>query len=328
MNPLAYSVGGLLYTPADSDTFATHVIRGDWPDLTAVCLCLEDSIQDAALSRAEARLVRTLDALGQADPARAAGSAMPLVFVRVRSPEHLAHVHARLGASADVLTGYVFPKFDLTNGEAYLAGLARINAARSRPLVAMPILESPQIAQISTRREVLGALRALFDAHRADILNVRVGGNDFCNLFALRRSVRQSIYDLGVVRDILVDIVNVFSDAYVVSGPVWEYYGAQAGGAWEAGLRREMALDLANGFFGKTAIHPAQLPVIRDCLKADAADVADARQILGWSDERRAVAGSAVAGRMNEVKCHARWAERVLLRAQVYGVREARGADE
>ena len=64
MNPLAYSVGGLLYTPADSDTFATHVIRGDWPDLTAVCLCLEDSIQDAALSRAEARLVRTLDALG------------------------------------------------------------------------------------------------------------------------------------------------------------------------------------------------------------------------------------------------------------------------
>lgn len=129
------------------------------------------------------------------------------------------------------------------------------------------------------------------------------------------------VTDLGVVRDILVDIVNIFSHEYVVSGPVWEYYGAP-GGEWETGLRRELELDIANGFFGKTAIHPSQLPVIGDSLKVSALDLADARQILNWSDDRKAVAGSAAGGRMNEVKCHGRWAERVMLRAELYGVRK------
>lgn len=318
MDPLAYSVGGLLYSPADNPDTAGHILRGDWPCLTSVALCLEDSIQDAALPRAEAQLCRTLDALRSA----ATPVALPLLFARVKSPEHLMHVHGLLGETEDVLTGYIFPKFDLTNAGGYLAGLAEINARRARPLFAMPILESRQIAHASTRRETLAALRDAVDAHRDSILNIRVGGNDFCNLYGLRRSVRQTIYDLGVVRDILVDIVNMFSDAYVVSGPVWEYYGRVPGGDWAAGLRRELELDRANGFFGKTAIHPTQLPLIYDSLKVSALDAADARQILDWSDESRAVAGNTTGSRMNEVKCHGRWAERIALRAERYGIRE------
>ena len=315
MNPLAYSVGGLMYSPANNPDVAGHVLNGDWPGLTALCLCLEDAIQDMAVERAEAILGDTLETLGEGS------TPLPLLFVRVKSPEHLAHVRRALGGRGNILTGYVFPKFDLSNAEAYLEELCRADAQRREPLYGMPILESLPIACASTRRESLAALRSVLDNSRERILNVRVGGNDFCNLYRLRRTVRQSIYDLGVVRDILVDIVNMFSDEYTVSGPVWEYYG-EPGGEWERGLRRELELDIANGFFGKTAIHPAQLPVIGDSLRVSALDLADAKQILNWSDDERAVAGSAAGGRMNEVKCHGRWAERILLRARLYGVRE------
>ena len=59
--------------------------------------------------------------------------------------------------------------------------------------------------------------------------------------------------------------------------------------------------------------------MIYESLKATATDVADARQLLNWSDERLGVAAG--SGRMNELKCHCKWAERILLRAEIYGVR-------
>ena len=307
MNQRAFSMGGLLYSPANNTDVAHHILAGDWPCLTSVCLCLEDSIRDCAVDEAEAQLVRTLTTLSMSN------SPLPMLFVRVRGTEHLRHIHQRLSGLEGVLTGYVFPKFDTSNAEEYLSELERFDV----PLCAMPILESRRIARIETRVQELTAIREIIDRHRDLILNIRVGGNDFCNLFGLRRSVSQSVYDLGVVRDILVDIVNMFSDEYVVSGPVWEYYG----GDWAKGLKRELELDIANGFIGKTAIHPCQLPVIFESLKVSRADYDDARRILHWSDDQRGVAGSADGERMNEVKCHGRWAERIMMRARAYGLR-------
>ena len=314
MNRLSFDVGALLYTPANNMTIASHILNRDWPGLSAVCLCLEDSIQESGLLQAEFQLKQTLETLQQTD------DSLPRLFVRVKSPEHFSHVNDMLGEAADVLTGYVFPKFDLTNSEEYLKKTELINSTRKVPVYVMPILESMQIARRDTRLNTLKTLREIVDSHRENILSIRVGGNDFCNLFGLRRSVRQTIYDLGVVRDILIDIVNMFSDDYVVSGPVWEYYGAVRDGEWAQGLRHELDLDIANGFFGKTAIHPVQLPIIRESLKVPLVDVIDARQILNWTDDQCGVAGSSVAGRMNEVRCHGRWAERILLRADIYGI--------
>lgn len=316
MDRSAYSVGALLYTPANNIDIAGHILHRDWPCLTSVCLCLEDSIQDSAVQQAERQLKHTLSSL------HTNGTDLPMLFVRVKSPAHLAHVHALLEEEEELLTGYVFPKFGPENAREYMGTLTRINAGREQRLRAMPILESMAIARRSTRLDSLETLRGVVDDHHDDILNVRVGGNDFCNLFGLRRSAHQSIYDLGVVRDTLVDIVNMFSDAYVVSGPVWEYYGNTRTEAWEEGLRRELELDLANGFFGKTAIHPSQLPVIYESLKVSAEDLADAGQILNWQDDEKAVSASTSGGRMNELKCHGRWAERILMRAEIYGTLE------
>ena len=315
MNSHAYSVGPLLYSPAIDPDVARHILGGDWPCLTSICLCLEDAVRESAMAEAEAQLVKTLGALSRAE------MRLPMVFVRVKSPAHLRHVHALLGELEGTLTGYVFPKFDLDNASAYLDALASINAGASRSLCAMPILESRPVASIATRHRQLTALRERLDACGDSILNIRVGGNDFSNLFGLRRTVKQTVYDLGVIRDILADIVNAFGDAYVISGPVWEYYGNSMDEPWAVGLRRELEMDCANGFFGKTAIHPAQLPVIYEALKASPQDVADARQILGWTDDRLGVCASADGGRMNELKCHGKWAERILRQAEIYGIR-------
>ena len=186
----------------------------------------------------------------------------------------------------------------------------------------MPILESGMVASINHRRENLMQIKSLVDSDREHILNVRVGGNDFCNLFGIRRHQDQTIYEIGVIRDILADVVNVFGADYVVSGPVWEYFGEDPQAPWARGLRREIALDLINGFVGKTAIHPSQLPVIAEELKPARADFEDARRILNWRSDGLAVQKSAAGSRMNEQKCHSRWAGKILALAEVYGVRE------
>lgn len=316
---LPYRLGGLLYTPALNRGVAEKLKRRAYPHLTSLAFCLEDSIRDSALPQAEETLLRTLSGLAESPEAR------PLLFVRVRTPRHLERVHRLLGEAEALLTGYVLPKFDLSNGEAYGELIEKYNACRSAPLYMMPTLESLMIAAPGSRDFVLMRIKEILNGVKKRVLNVRVGGNDFCNLYGLRRSVHQSIYDIGVIRDILEDILQVFSADYVVSGPVWEYFGQDAGEPWAAGLRAELALDQLNGFVGKTAVHPVQLPVICEGMRVSREDYEDALRVLGWNNEGFAVAKSAAGGRMNEVKCHSRWAERICKLAEVYGVREEGG---
>ena len=154
------------------------------------------------------------------------------------------------------------------------------------------------------------------------VLNIRVGGNDFSNMYGLRRNINQNIYEIGVIRDILVNIINVFGSEFVVSGPVWEYFGSDVDEEWKHGLVRELELDKLNGFIGKTAIHPSQIPVIYENLKVIKSDYEDAIKILGWDLDEYGVDKSSNGSRMNEVKCHLRWADRIYKLGQVYGIKD------
>ncbi len=311
---LPYQVGGLLYTPALNTGIARKIQKKAYRHLTSVAFCLEDSIQDAALPQAEQTLLRTLETL-TAVPER------PLLFVRIRNPRHMERVHSQLGALENLLTGYVLPKFDLANCSEYAGMIEKYNAGRSAPLYIMPTLESRMIALPGGRDSVLLRIKEVLNGVKKWVLNVRVGGNDFCNVYGLRRSVEQNIYEVGVVRDILVDILRVFSADYVVSGPVWEYFGEDPSGAWADGLRAELALDRLNGFTGKTAVHPSQLPVIYEGLQVSREDYEDAQQLLGWNAGDYGVARTAGGRRMNEIKCHSKWAGRISKLAAIYGVK-------
>lgn len=314
---LPYRVGGLLYFPSTRQDMFEKIEAHAIKDVTSIAFCLEDAIRDSALDVAEQTLKTTLCKFR-----KSASVDCPLLFVRVRTPEHLRHVHLFLGEDEGAVTGYILPKFDLTNAQEYLDFFREVNRPGESPLFFMPILESEQIADLETRRRALYRLKEMLDSVKEYVLNIRVGGNDFCNLFGARRSVRQNVYQIGVVRDILTDILNVFSRDYVVSGPVWEYYDNRRDTAWLDGLKKELELDKANGFIGKTAIHPSQLPVIFDSMRVTEEDYEDAKRLLDWKPELVGVERSSNGNRMNEQKCHGKWAERILCLASVYGVKK------
>ena len=301
---LQYKVGGLLYMPAFQKNIVQKVAEKKFPHLTSVAFCLEDSISDDSLDAAEASLKIILHELGSLEN-------LPLIFVRIRSPRHLETFHETIGSKSKILTGYILPKFDMSNAAAYLPLARQIN------LPIMPTLETNRISSLLTRRTELLSLKQILDESKPLILNIRVGVNDFCNLYGLRRNINQTIYDLGIIRDVLIDILNVFAKDYVVAGSVWNYF---SGNSWSEGLQRELELDKANGFIGKSAIHPAQLPIIFDAMKVSRTDFDDANQILNWQSNTHGVIKSSDGSRMNELKCHLNWARRVKILAELYGV--------
>lgn len=295
---LKYAIGGLLYAPAG------HVgMRRDLFKYRSVAMCLEDSILDKGLAEAENGLAITLRGLVEMERDK-----LPLIFVRVRSCRHMKHIHTMLGGLTDVLTGYILPKFSSAVAFEYMEQAQKLPQHMS----VMPILESGKTIDIRFRHNELFKIKDAVDSCKDRVLNVRVGGNDFCRCFGLRRGVNNTIYDIGVIASVLYDIINVFSTDYVVSGPVWEYFGSAPA------FKREIELDRLNGFIGKTAVHPSQLESIEQGLAVSSEDFSDAQSVLDWNHEEGVAKGE---GRMNELSVHKSWAIKTLILAKIYGVR-------
>jgi citrate lyase beta subunit len=350
---LPYRIGALMYVPALNTGVAEKVCGGAFTYLDTLALCLEDAISPQGVMEAEQQLVKTLSYIADHRP-----DSLPLIFVRVRDPAGLKRLPGLLGGTIELLTGVIFPKFDLANAAEYCSLLGNINANRTRPLYAMPILESHSIMDLSSRHRTLLGLREMLDGYTDFIINIRVGAMDFCNLYGLRRSITQTVYDIGVVNSVLTDILTVFADAYVVSAPVCEYYQSKdsdeklqqnssliiAGDSpqarsetrnsaksgltsindpWARCLAAELELDFANGFIGKTVVHPSQLPIVRRSLQPLRTDYEDAMQILNWNGGAWGVARSVDGNRMNEVATHCKWARKILIMSEVYGVKDS-----
>ena len=321
---LQYKVGALMYVPALSKRIGERICTGSYPGLDSLALCMEDAVTDCGVNDAETQLSATLSFIA----GHAAGD-LPLLFVRVRNCKQFRRLPEIIGSLSDLLTGVIFPKFDLSNAAEYCSIIKEINAERDTPLYFMPTLESEGIMKLDSRKQTLLGIRELLSVCMDYVLNIRVGAMDFCRLYGLRRSVGNTIYDIGVVRDVLTDILTVFSNDYVVSAPVWEYFqSANFEKSWADGLENELRLDVANGFIGKTVMHPSQLPIVRKWLKPSAADVDDAKAILNWKDEGLGVAKSVHGNRMNEVATHVKWAEKILILSDIYGVRNCENGNK
>ena len=317
-NITGYHVGALLYCPADMhSTIVDSLIHERFPQPFSLAFCLEDTVREEHVEQAEQALYQTLEQISAA--ARAQAFYLPLIFIRVRSPQQLQKLAGLYGRFAQILTGFILPKFFVENCGAYLASIQDIQNREGLDYWYMPIFEAPSMIPLHRRYDGLAQVRDCLEPVSDRILNIRVGGNDLSHAFGLRRHVDNTIYDLRPVAALLSDIAATFVPRYVVSGPVWEYY---AGGGWEDGLRRELELDLLCGFVGKTVIHPNQIAVVNQGLKVSAADYQDACSILNWDPaSSHLVSSSAQSTRMNEYNTHSRWAGRILQRAQIYGVR-------
>lgn len=308
---LQYAIGAPLYCPADNKTVAQKLLD-DKLEVPVLILDLEDAILPQSLNTATDTLQNTLDSL--IEGCDGYYSKLPLIFIRVRNAEHLAYVYTRFLSQIDIISGFVLPKFDTTNATEYIRQMERINVGY-RNIQYMPILESSNIA-FGHRRQELKTLRHMMDNSMRP-LHILTGGNDLCKIFKLRRNVKQSIYDMIVIRGILEDILLEMCHRYTISGAVWEYFD---GPDWEIGLKREVELDVLNGFTGKQCIHPKQVKVVLDGMKPSAYDYYDATTIYDTDAQMRGVFKGNNSGRMNEMATNSTWAKRILTLAKVYGV--------
>lgn len=341
---LQYCLGATMYMPGTKDFFSailTHKYQG----LTSMVMCFEDACKLEDVPAAEQNSIALLDALNSSiAKGELKAEDIPLLIFRVRNIEQFRHFSSLLRPEhIHLITAFNFPKFNSENGEAYYAHLKELNEHFGEIIYGMPILEDRKVAFKETRIEELSRIKQILDRYRELVLNVRVGGTDFSSCFGVRRGINYTIYDIMPVRDCLSDILNVFSrdNDYTVSGPVWEYFRAAKKMRWEElpdfdftttlikrekivndavdGLLRELVLDKANGFIGKTIIHPSHLNFVNGMLAVTEEEYDDAYQIMNTSG---GVIKSANSNKMNEIGPHRNWAERILMRAKAYGVIE------
>lgn len=337
---LQYCLGATMYMPGTKD-FAQAVIDRKYPGLTSMVMCFEDACPEEDVPAAEQNSIHVLEALKEAEDAgKLQYEDIPLLFFRVRSPEQFEHFSTMLRPEhIRYITGFNFPKFNGVNGGSYMSLLAELNNRFGEIIYGMPIIEDARVAYKETRLLELMAIKNICDCHKNLILNIRVGGTDFSSCFGVRRGINSTIYDIMTVSNCLMDILNVFTrnNEYTVSGPVWEYFRVNKRMKFEDlpkiniqdtllkrtpvvndavdGLMRELILDQANGFMGKTCIHPTHLNFINGMLAVTKDEYNDAYQILHSS-------GGVIKGSkgMNEIRPHTNWATKIMMRAEAYGV--------
>ncbi|MGW0626943.1 HpcH/HpaI aldolase/citrate lyase family protein [Streptomyces sp. NPDC002758] len=340
---LSAALGATLYSPATRPRLADDIVKQAERGVVSMVLCLEDSIADAEVLEGEENLVRQF-----ADLAAREGAALPLLFIRVRTADQIPDLVRRLGPTVRLLSGFVMPKFTEERGIPFLEALSGAEAASGRRLFAMPVLESPELLYRETRVEALEGVSRAVDKYRDRVLALRLGVTDFCSSYGLRRAPDMTAYDVQIVASVIGDVVNMLGRAdgtgFTVTGPVWEYFRVPErmfkpmlrtspfleGQAVELresliehamdGLLREISLDHANGLFGKTCIHPSHVLPVHALSVVSHEEFSDAADILRPERGGGGVLRSAYTNKMNEVKPHRAWAERTMLRAELFGV--------
>ncbi len=314
-----YGVGALLYSPALNTKVADSVIEGKFSTPFSLAICLEDTVSDDVITISENETVETLRQISQSSNI----PYLPKIFVRVREPEQVIRLYKRVKDYQNILTGFIFPKYSVDNADLYNTAIKEINDQSGKMIYMMPILESHDLVNSYERPALLKSLKEKMDQVSDYILNVRVGGNDFSSVLAVRRHMDEAVYSIAAIANLLGDIISVFSEDYVVSGPVWEYFSS-ANKEWADGLRAELKLDRLNGFIGKTVIHPNQIPIVNEMLMVPRADYEDAKVILGWDPSKGLQVGKSVNGeRMNEVRTNYNWATKIMALAETFGVIDA-----
>ena len=350
---LAYALGATLYIPGTRESVAQDIISKKYTGLASTVFCLEDSIGDSEVPRAEENLTDQVKRIYTASNNQEIGPAdLPLIFIRVRTPDQILRLIERMGDSAELITGFVFPKFTSASYK-YLETIRTLNHQLTGPFYGMPIIESPEVIYCESRINELMEIKRLLDLYQDLVLNVRIGATDFSGLYGIRRGPDVTIYDITVIRDCIANIVNIFGRSeskYVISGPVWEYFTnrervlkpqlrispfeafhhahgsngkkirSQLLNKYIDGLIREVIVDKENGIIGKTIIHPSHIVPVQSLYIVRHEEYMDALSILENSHGQAGVLKSNYTNKMNEIKPHYNWAQKIISRAKIYGV--------
>ena len=89
-----------------NDGIVAKIANHEFENPTSLALCLEDSISDDSMEKAEEQLKNILTALSKSS------ATLPLLFVRVKPADYLAKIHTLLGEVESILTGYILASVD------------------------------------------------------------------------------------------------------------------------------------------------------------------------------------------------------------------------
>ncbi|WP_353648770.1 HpcH/HpaI aldolase/citrate lyase family protein [Nakamurella sp. A5-74] len=352
---LAHALGATLYVPGTRDDLAEVIERRVAAGVRSMVIDLEDAVRDDDLAQAEDNTVRAIARLS----ARRAG-ALLFVRTRVpeQIPQITEHL-GKYGEALTGFVAPKFTPANAVAYLDATAEAAQRSGSRMflMPVLETPDLlyretREPalqELRDILTRnRDQILCLR-LGATDLCGLYGIRRDRD--LSIYEV-----QIVADL--IGDLVNHFGRMDGTGHVISGPVWEYFRSQdrlmkprlraspfellrAGKLRDRllkedldGLIREIVLDRSNGLTGKTVIHPTHVPVVHAMSTVSHEEYVDAQAVLAAATPSALQTGSAVAqggssggvaasqyrNKMNEFRPHRRWAERIMLRAEVFGV--------
>lgn len=355
---LKYSLGSLLYMPGDRKDISNIILERKYPEMTSMAWCLEDALNDEHLKEGEENVLKQLRNIQKnLDDKKISINDIPLIFIRVRDHEQLTRLLENIKqiindstSGVNLLTGFIFPKFDSRYCLSYLNTLYSFNKLLKTNYYCMPIIESSKVMYLENRKKELMTIFDILNdpTYKDMILNIRIGATDFSSLYGLRRSIDNTIYDICVIRDVITDLINVFNrnNTFIISGPVWEYFNSGKTTSYNQrilkpliretpfkehyknrqiildnaidGLIKEVILDKVNGLIGKTTIHPSHIKYINSLQVVLEEEYLDAKSIV--ESNGSGVSKGVNGNKMNENKPHLNWAKEIIAKSEIYGV--------
>jgi citrate lyase subunit beta/citryl-CoA lyase len=288
----------LLFVPGDSERKLARALEAG---ADALILDLEDAVASSA--KAQARALAAEFLAGHA----AAGS--PRLYVRInaldtreweadlaavlpRTPSGIVVPKTRSGADVHTLS------IALHHGEERAGlepGKTRIVAIATE--VPASLLALPSYVGASRRLEAL--------AWGAEDLSAALGAR------ATRDAAGALSSPFRLARDLCL-VTAAAAETAAIDTVYLDYRDAE-------GLAREARAAARDGFAGKLAIHPAQVPIINDAFTPDSAAIREARAIVDAFGNAPATGVVTHDGRMLD-RPHLLRAERVLSRARAAGL--------
>lgn len=301
MRDTQIKLGASMYVPTtQSVENLVAVGNGEkYPNLRSMIFCTEDAVRADQLEGAIMNMREALKRMRRGTP----GVDRPLRFIRVRNPEVLSRFIRTRGI--DNVDGFVLPKITNKNIMYYLAHLSD-----GDNFAIMPTLETREVFDA---KEMATLRRTITEDERVArrILCLRIGGNDLLNCLTVRRNPRRTIYDTPV-GEVIKRLAGEFIPHGIgLTAPVCESL------AFPEVLEEECELDLLQGLFGKTAIHPSQIDLIERTFGVEPMDLEEAHAIV----KPDAPAVFKMNERMCEPTTHTGWAKGIILRHELYGVR-------
>ena len=293
----AYALGATLYMPATRPDILDVVLGEKIQGLRSLVVCLEDAVAETDVQQGLNNLKNLLLGI-EARGGRLSNG--PILFVRPRDAAMAAVLNDwSLMRHVD---GFVVPKLSLGNIRQWQQAVTRAD------LMLMPTLETPDVFVPNAMVELRSAMLELLPER---IIALRIGGNDLMGCLGLRRPQAMTLYSTPMSYVIPMLCGIMVSAGFALTAPVFEQLNAPHL------LDQELALDMAHGLVGKTAIHPSQIAVIHRALQVTLEDLNSARHILNEA--------APAVFKFNDAMCepatHYKWAQTIIERAHWQGVR-------